>query len=1185
MRTKSSVAALAIVAFVSLAAWSVRGGEYHHTVSFSEVEVELQNVQGFTRVTMEGCELTEAVGEPQLPARVVRLALPPGVRVLSVEATASDAQELASGVTVFPAQPAYPYSHSQEIPFVVPKPEAYMSAEPYPAVQARFLGQGLLAGMTIAEIAVYPVAFVPAQHRLFLRREIHLCVRFDQGSPAQELDEEGLLLLAKLVDNKEEVDRHRALGLAKRVKAPTEEHEYVIITPPAFRDAFQPLADWKRQKGLAATVVTTEEIYGTYVAKDNAVRIREFLKAMRSVWNIRWVLLGGDVDHVPYRTAYAMDCLQGAKANAIPCDLYFSDLDRTWDENRSLVYGEVADSVDLYPDVFVGRAPVNNVAQVQAFVEKVLTYERNPPCDYQTRALFAADVLWDNPYTDSGVGKDLIDELYVPARFEITKLYHSRGNESVQSVVSALNRGMNLVNHDGHAFTTVMGVGTGYLQMADMDRLANGPRFSVLYSIGCYPANFEEDCIAEHFVRNARGGGVAFIGNSRYGWGSPGNPKYGYSDRFDQQFFRFLFQEGLTRVGQAIGMAKAYYAPFSRQENVYRWCQYEITLLGDPEMPIWTDVPRELTVDCPATVPTGEQEFAVRVLDGGQPVKGASVCVMAGAGVYERGSTDAAGLFVAPVAPGSTLDSLTVTVTAQNYLPRVVTVPVQGEGPYVLYKGYRLEGTSVPDGAFEPGAEVRLEVELVNRGTAPAMGVECVLRPQGQLGTLLDSTASFGDLPPGASSYPVPPGSGFLLRVSEQCSHGDVAGFSLIATDRDGQTWRSAFRVPVAAPLLTLASATPSDRRLGDGDGVLEPGEVVDLEVTVVNRGSRQARGVVLECEAGGEALEVVTPRRKLGTVGIGDTVSVPVEMRVAFGTASPCFPTVAFRLLTEAGQVFTASATIIVGATGFHDDVEVPLAGYVHGGARDLWHVSSRRQHSGLHAWYCGQEDSARYLPNMYTALITPEFRVPPAATLSFWAWYDVAVYSEPGYRGDGLYVQVRDKGQWVLLDFIGTGGALDSALMGIDWLPYVYDISFLDPGTLTAIRFLFESDPAIEYEGVYLDDIVVAPGHLIAPVPGKSGAACAAQFDIQGNYPNPFNPQTEITCIVGQRARVVVGIYDLSGRLVRRLLDDELPPGTHKLWWHGDDRNGNALPSGVYFCVMITPTGRIVRKMTLLR
>ncbi|MBC7185777.1 MAG: hypothetical protein H5U38_01960 [Calditrichaeota bacterium] len=1185
MRTKSAVGALTVVAFVLLAACSVHGGEYRHTVTFSEMEVALENVQGFTRVTMKGCELTEEVGEPQLPVRVVRLALPPGARVLSLDASASDAQELASGVTVFPAQPPYPYSHTQAIPFVGPKAEAYASVEPYPAVEAQFLGQGVFAGMTIAEIAVYPVAFVPAQHRLLLRREVLLTVRFDEGSSAHDLDEEGLSLLATLVDNREQVDRHRALALAKRAKAPAEVHEYVIITPPAFKDAFQPLADWKRQKGLAATIVTTEEIYRTYVAKDNAVRIREFLKAMRPVWNIRWVLLGGDVDQVPYRTAYAMDCLQGAKANAIPCDLYFSDLDRTWDENRSLVYGEVADSVDLYPDVFVGRAPVNNVAQVQAFVQKVLTYERYPPCDYQTRALFAADVLWDNPYTDSGLGKDLIDELYVPARFEITKLYRSRGNESVQSVVSALNRGMNLVNHDGHAFTTVMGVGDGYLQIADMDRLANGPRFSVLYSIGCYPANFEEDCIAEHFVRNARGGGVAFIGNSRYGWGSPGNPKYGYSDRFDQQFFRFLFQEGVTRVGQAIAMAKAYYAPFSRQENVYRWCQYEITLLGDPEMPIWTDVPRELTVDCPPMVPRGEQEFAVRVLDGGQPVEGAAVCVMAGAEVYERGSTDAAGLFVAPIAPSSPLDSITVTVTAQNYLPRVVTTPVQSEGPYVLYKGYRLEGASVADGAFEPGAQVSLEVELANRGTAPALGVECVLRPQGQLVTVLDSTASFGDLPSGASSYPVPPGSGFILRVSEQCGHGDAIGLSLIVTDREGRSWHSAFSVPIAAPLLTVVSATPSDGRLGDGDGVLEPGETVDLEVAVVNRGSRQARGVVLECEAGGEAVQVLTSRRELGSVGIADTICVPVELRVAPGAVEPSFPMLAFRLLTEGGQVFTASATVIVGATGFHDDVEAPLAGYVHGGARDLWHVSSRRQHSGRYAWYCGQEDSARYLPNMYTALITPEFRVPPAATLSFWAWYDVAVYSEPGFRGDGLYVQIRDKSRWVLLDFIGTGGALDSTLMGNDWLPYAYDISFLEPGTLTALRFLFESDPAKEYEGVYLDDIVVAPGHLITPVVEKPSAASSVLFDLQGNYPNPFNPETEITCVVGQHARVVVGIYDLSGRLVRRLLDDELPPGTHKLRWRGDDRNGNALPSGVYFCVMITPSGRIVRKMTLLR
>jgi hypothetical protein len=289
--------------------------------------------------------------------------------------------------------------------------------------------------------------------------------------------------------------------------------------------------------------------------------------------------------------------------------------------------------------------------------------------------------------------------------------------------------------------------------------------------------------------------------------------------------------------------------------------------------------------------------------------------------------------------------------------------------------------------------------------------------------------------------------------------------------------------------------------------------------------------------------------------------------------------------MTTQTGKAFTATTTIMVGATGFRDDVEGEVAGYIHGGARDLWHISSRRYHSPGHAWYCSDEASGLYLPQVYTALITPEFRVPPEATLSFWAWYDVAVYSEPGYRGDGLYVQVRDRSSWVTLDFIGTGGALDSTLMGNDWLPYTYDISFLHPGTVTAIRFLFESDPAQEYEGVYVDDIAVAPRSLTVAVKSTQLPEQAPGFDLQANYPNPFNPRTELICVVAHKARVSVAVYDLNGRLVRTLVDGELPPGVHRVQWYGEDDTGNALASGLYFAVMTTPAGRICRKMTLLR
>ena len=127
---------------------------------------------------------------------------------------------------------------------------------------------------------------------------------------------------------------------------------------------------------------------------------------------------------------------------------------RTWDADGDQTYGEIADGVDLYPDVFVGRASVCDADHVSAFVAKVIAYERTPPAGEQLDMLMAAEVLWTDPFTDSGIALNLIDREYVPPRFDpITKLYETLGNESVASVTAALNDGKGLFLQSAAAAT------------------------------------------------------------------------------------------------------------------------------------------------------------------------------------------------------------------------------------------------------------------------------------------------------------------------------------------------------------------------------------------------------------------------------------------------------------------------------------------------------------------------------------------------------------------------------------------------------------------------------------------------------------------------------------------------------------------------------------------------------------
>jgi hypothetical protein len=85
--------------------------------------------------------------------------------------------------------------------------------------------------------------------------------------------------------------------------------------------------------------------------------------------------------------------------------------------------------------------------------------------------------------------------------------------------------------------------------------------------------------------------------------------------------------------------------------------------------------------------------------------------------------------------------------------------------------------------------------------------------------------------------------------------------------------------------------------------------------------------------------------------------------------------------------------------------------------------------------------------------------------------------------------------------------------------------------------------------------------------------------------NVPNPFNPITTIPFDLAQPEHVRVRIYDLAGRLVRRLVDEPMPPQRHRLHWNGLDDSGRPLASGVYLCRLEAGTFSATRKLVVLK
>ena len=93
-------------------------------------------------------------------------------------------------------------------------------------------------------------------------------------------------------------------------------------------------------------------------------------------------------------------------------------------------------------------------------------------------------------------------------------------------------------------------------------------------------------------------------------------------------------------------------------------------------------------------------------------------------------------------------------------------------------------------------------------------------------------------------------------------------------------------------------------------------------------------------------------------------------------------------------------------------------------------------------------------------------------------------------------------------------------------------------------------------------------------------------SDFELHGNYPNPFNPSTSFSFTLPLDKRVSVRVYDMTGRLVRTLINDEhYAEGTHSVVWNGLSDSGHAVASGQYIYTLEWGQFRHSRRMVLVK
>ena len=90
---------------------------------------------------------------------------------------------------------------------------------------------------------------------------------------------------------------------------------------------------------------------------------------------------------------------------------------------------------------------------------------------------------------------------------------------------------------------------------------------------------------------------------------------------------------------------------------------------------------------------------------------------------------------------------------------------------------------------------------------------------------------------------------------------------------------------------------------------------------------------------------------------------------------------------------------------------------------------------------------------------------------------------------------------------------------------------------------------------------------------------------FALSANYPNPFNPSTEIPYFIAKRGLVNINIIDVRGNHIISLVNRYQPAGKYSTYWKGTNEKNELVSAGIYFYRLAAGEYSEVRKMVLLK
>ena len=569
------------------------------SVSYAFPQPQVEVVHDGTEISIVGCDVLDCPGGLRLPMRTAWILLPPGRRVTRATAEPIGEPEALTGSW----RTARAWRGGQVLADTGGRQSfggaKVLSRRMPPTERVQLLSIQRLLGYDVALLRLFPVQYATSSDQLFFAShlKVTLSLTLEEGSdqkPTQvTLSDSVRERLVSLVDNPAELASWEAATSAS-TQAAGEKCDYLLITTQALQPAFAPLLQHKARKGLTVKSESVESITNRQPGRDSAEKVRNYIRSAWANWGVQYVLLGGDVATVPCRYVYIK--MNEPEPNCyLPSDLYFACLDGSWNRDGDKRWGEPTDGedggeVDLLAEVFVGRAPVDTVAEVADFVEKTIRYE-NSGSAKSGEFLLAAEYLGHFSPDIDAQGGDMFEPL-LPRLAQVTVSWlddrpFTTPQWSNTQAIAALNRSPHVVLYNGHGETDQM----LRLKPADLLSITNSTPF-LAYSVGCHAGRFDNDrfspdSIAEELLKLPRHGAFAAVLNPRAGWFDP-RKVWRFSGEHQIKFFEEMLNKDQVNLGKAFQLAK--HALVGQVENAgvmaYRWCYFQLNLLGDPQTPM-----------------------------------------------------------------------------------------------------------------------------------------------------------------------------------------------------------------------------------------------------------------------------------------------------------------------------------------------------------------------------------------------------------------------------------------------------------------------------------------------------------------------------------------------------------------------------------------------------------------------